>query len=174
MGALMRKSLSGNWKTNVGDVEIKEVTVQERYKKWIDEASSLFGGLELCSLEAIVDGAGQEYIIEINDCAMGLMGDGQDEDRKLIAEVVIKEMEAKCKVPVEKPAAPLSDVANDSRPDSVQSTISSDKRKMSVTENGAKEEKEEKKEPKKKERSTEKKKKKKKGPKKKKKKKKKS
>ena len=36
---------------------------------------------------------GQEYIIEINDCAMGLMGDGQDEDRKLIAEVVIKEME---------------------------------------------------------------------------------
>lgn len=36
---------------------------------------------------------GQEYIIEINDCAMGLMGDGQDEDRKIIAEVVIKEME---------------------------------------------------------------------------------
>jgi len=122
--ALMRKSLSGNWKTNVGDVEIKEVTVQDKYKKWIDEASSMFGGLELCSLEAIVDGAGQEYIIEINDCAMGLMGDGQDEDRKLIAEVVIKEMEAKCKVPVEKPAAPLSDVANDSRPDSVQSTVS--------------------------------------------------
>ena len=86
---------------------------------------------------------------------MGLMGDGQDEDRKLIAEVVIKEMEvcknfsgnfvktmffqAKCKVPVmEKPPAPLSDVANDSRPDSVQSTVSSDKRKMSVSENGAK------------------------------------
>ena len=36
---------------------------------------------------------GQEYVIEINDCAMGLMGDGQDEDRKLIAELVIKEME---------------------------------------------------------------------------------
>ena len=53
-----RKSLSGNWKTNVGDVEIKEVTIQEKYKKWIDEASSMFGGLELCSLEAIVDGAG--------------------------------------------------------------------------------------------------------------------
>ena len=37
--------------------------------------------------------SGQEYVIEINDCAMGLMGDGQDEDRKLIAELVIKEME---------------------------------------------------------------------------------
>ena len=50
--------MSGNWKTNVGDVEIKEVTVQERYKKWIDEASAMFGGLRLCSLEAIVDNSG--------------------------------------------------------------------------------------------------------------------
>lgn len=50
--------MSGSWKTNVGDVEIQEVTVQDKYKKWIDEASSIFGGLELCSLEAIVDGAG--------------------------------------------------------------------------------------------------------------------
>ena len=50
--------MSGSWKTNIGDVEIQEVTVQDKYKKWIDEASSIFGGLELCSLEAIVDGAG--------------------------------------------------------------------------------------------------------------------
>ena len=54
-----RKSLSGSWKTNVGDVEIKEVSVQDRYKKWIDEAASIFGGLELCSIEAIVDTAGK-------------------------------------------------------------------------------------------------------------------
>ena len=146
-----RKSLSGSWKTNVGDVEIKEVSVQDRYKSWIDEAASIFGGLELCSIEAIVDTAGkhqchsilievsiilcsgQEYIIEINDCAMGLMGEGQDEDRRLIAEIVIKEMEAKCKVPeekeaekeVEKEATPASsEVASSSRPESVQSNIS--------------------------------------------------
>ena len=142
-----RKSLSGSWKTNVGDVEIKEVTVQDRYKTWIDEAASIFGGLELCSIEAIVDTAGkhqchsilievsiilctgQEYIIEINDCAMGLMGEGQDEDRRLIAEIVIKEMEVKCKVPeekeAEKEATPASsEVAGGSRPESVQSNIS--------------------------------------------------
>merc|ERR1719259_618785 len=124
--ALMRKSLSGNWKTNVGDVEIKEVTVQERYKKWIDEASAMFGGLRLCSLEAIVDNSGQEYIIEINDCAMGLMGDGQDEDRKLIAEIVVKDMEEKCKIPEEKPTPAPSETANESRPQSVQSNISAE------------------------------------------------
>merc|ERR1712079_407951 len=110
------------------------------HKKWIDEVSSMFGGLELCSLEAIVDGAGQEYVIEINDCAMGLMGDGQDEDRKLIAELVIKEMEAKCKVPVAEKTAekaatqPVSEVAS-SRPDSPQSDVSAvDRKKMEVEE----------------------------------------
>ena len=72
---------------------IEEVPVQDKYKKWIDEASALFGGLELCSLEAIVDASGKEYIIEVNDCAMGLLGDGQDEDRRLIADLVINKME---------------------------------------------------------------------------------
>ena len=56
--AMMRRSLSGNWKSNVGDVEVKEVPVSDKYKKWIDEAASMFGGLELCSLEAIVDKEG--------------------------------------------------------------------------------------------------------------------
>ena len=59
--------MSGSWKTNVGDVEIQEVTVQDKYKKWIDEASSIFGGLELCSLEAIVDGAG--VYLERDNCS---------------------------------------------------------------------------------------------------------
>jgi len=98
--ALMRKSLSEGWKTNVGESEIQEVAVQDKYKVWIDEVSSLFGGLSLCSLEAVVDVAGKEYIIEVNDCAMGLLGEGQDEDRRLIADLVINEMETHCKPPV--------------------------------------------------------------------------
>ena len=53
----------------------------------------MFGGLELCSLEAIVDAGGREFIIQVNDCAMGLLGEGQDEDRRLIAEIVINKME---------------------------------------------------------------------------------
>merc|ERR1712066_592170 len=65
---------------------------------------------------------GKEYIIEVNDCAMGLLGDGQDEDTRLIAEIVINSMEEKCKVPAapEKPAIPPSE-ATSSRPESSQS-----------------------------------------------------
>jgi len=108
--ALMRKSLSEGWKTNVGESEIQEVTVQDKYKVWIDEVSSLFGGLSLCSLEAVVDVAGKEYIIEVNDCAMGLLGEGQDEDRRLIADLVISQMETHCKPPIAvvAPAEPAS------------------------------------------------------------------
>ena len=61
---------------------------------------------------------------------MGLMGEGQDEDRRLIAEIVIKEMEARCKVPEEKEPekevtpAPASSEVTSSRPESVQSNMS--------------------------------------------------
>ena len=36
---------------------------------------------------------GKEYIIEVNDCATTLMGESQEDDRKNIAELVLKEME---------------------------------------------------------------------------------
>ena len=32
-----RKSLGGNWKTNVGQSILEEVEVQERYKLWVDQ-----------------------------------------------------------------------------------------------------------------------------------------
>ena len=57
------------------------------------QISQLFGGLSICSLEAVVARDGKEYIIEVNDCATTLMGESQEEDRKNITELVIKEME---------------------------------------------------------------------------------
>ena len=53
----------------------------------------MFGGLALCSLEAVVAKDGKEYIIEVNDCAMGLLGDRQEDDKMMIAEMVLREME---------------------------------------------------------------------------------
>ena len=55
----------------------------------------MFGGLALCSLEAVVAKDGKEYIIEVNDCAMGLLGERQEDDKMMIAEMVLKEMEVK-------------------------------------------------------------------------------
>ena len=57
----------------------------------------MFGGLALDSVEAMVDKDDKEYIIEVNDSALGLMGDNnsQEEDKKMIAEMVLREMEAR-------------------------------------------------------------------------------
>ena len=57
----------------------------------------MFGGLALYSVEAVVDKDDKEYIIEVNDSALGLMGDNnsQEEDKKMIAEMVLREMEAR-------------------------------------------------------------------------------
>ena len=93
--------MTGNWKTNVGQSILEEVPVQERHKNWIDAVSSMFGGLAICSLEALVARDGREFIIEVNDCAMGLLGESQEEDRKHIAEVVMEEMEGWCCPPQE-------------------------------------------------------------------------
>ena len=80
---------------------MEEVPVQERHKNWIDAVSSMFGGLAICSLEALVAKDGREFIIEVNDCAMGLLGESQEEDRRHIAEVVLEEMEGWCCPPQE-------------------------------------------------------------------------
>ena len=70
----------------------------DRYKAWIDGLSEIFGGLDICSLEALVSKEGKEYIIEVNDSATTLMGESQEEDRKNIAEIVLKHMEVRKKL----------------------------------------------------------------------------
>ena len=53
----------------------------------------MYGGLDICSLEAVVGKDDKEYIIEVNDCATTLLGESQEDDRKHIAELVLTTME---------------------------------------------------------------------------------
>ncbi len=68
------------------------------FTRRIDEISQMFGGLDVCSLEAVVNKDGKEFIIEVNDSATTLMGESQEEDRRQIAELVIKRMEVRIRV----------------------------------------------------------------------------
>lgn len=92
-----RRSLSGSWKTNIGSSIVESSPVSDRHKSWIDEVSELFGGLDICALEIVVGKDGREYIIELNDSALTLMGDTQDEDKRLIADIVVQRMQVKCR-----------------------------------------------------------------------------
>lgn len=50
-------------------------------------------GLDICALEMVVGKDGREYIIEVNDSALTLMGDSQEEDRRHIADLVVQKMQ---------------------------------------------------------------------------------
>ncbi|CAG9560508.1 unnamed protein product [Danaus chrysippus] len=103
--AFMRKSISGNWKTNQGSAMLEAIGMNDRYKMWIDEVSEIFGGLEVCALELVVGKDGREHIIELNDSATSFMGDSQEEDRRHLAELVFQRMQAVCRPGITKTAS---------------------------------------------------------------------
>ena len=62
------------------------------------------------TLEAIKSCA--QVIIEVNDCALGLMGESQEEDRRMIADLVLNEMESRCGLMPQELMVSLSNLLN--------------------------------------------------------------
>ena len=90
---------------------LEQLPMTEKYRSWIDAVSDQFGGLDLCALEILVAKDGREFIIELNDCALPLLGDTQEEDRRLIAELVIHRMNAS--LPIHNSICYTSNISND-------------------------------------------------------------
>jgi glutathione synthase/RimK-type ligase-like ATP-grasp enzyme len=88
--AFKRIGMSGNWKTNTGSSILDEIPVLPKYQFWIDQVSQLFGGLDICTVDAIHDiDADQDIIMEVNGCSSGL---SPDPDTMLVDIGHIKEL----------------------------------------------------------------------------------
>merc|ERR1712146_810897 len=91
--AFRRSALSGEWKTNTGTSHLEHVAVEDRWKVWADKAADMFGGLDILTVDAIVEeGTGKEYIMEVNGTSSGLAPDFAEEDNGHIRDLVLERM----------------------------------------------------------------------------------
>ena len=88
--------MSGNWKTNTGCSIVEELPLtaeNQRYKRWADEASQLFGGLDICTVDVLVEAeSGKEWILEVNGTSSGLSPEQAVEDNEIIRELTLERM----------------------------------------------------------------------------------
>lgn len=91
--AFKKVGLSGHWKTNTGTCDLVEIPVTEQFEFWLDQASSLFGGMELCTLDVLHDKLQDKYfILELNGGSSGLSPYHAVADNKIIGQMVIDKL----------------------------------------------------------------------------------
>lgn len=93
-----RTAMSGNWKTNTGSSIIEQLELtddNQRYKRWADAAAQMFGGLDICTVDVIVEEeSGQEWILEVNGTSSGLCPEQADNDNENIRDLTLEKMNA--------------------------------------------------------------------------------
>eukprot|EP00028_Trichosphaerium_sp_Am-I-7-wt_P012584 CAMPEP_0168516292 /NCGR_PEP_ID=MMETSP0405-20121227/5319_1 /TAXON_ID=498012 /ORGANISM="Trichosphaerium sp, Strain Am-I-7 wt" /LENGTH=161 /DNA_ID=CAMNT_0008535983 /DNA_START=383 /DNA_END=865 /DNA_ORIENTATION=- len=86
------KRVSSNWKGSGMQQKDEDIKVEDRYKLWVDKASKAIG-MDICALDGVHDKkSGKEFILELNDSAIGLVKRHAKEDIQNIKNLVLERM----------------------------------------------------------------------------------
>jgi len=61
---------------------------------WAEECSKLFGGMDIFAIDALHGTDGKDYIIELNDCAIGILTEVWEEDSMTMVQMALDKMNA--------------------------------------------------------------------------------
>ncbi|KAL9644488.1 hypothetical protein ABK040_009353 [Willaertia magna] len=87
-----KKEMSGSgWKSHFGGSSLVEMELKDEHKLWVDECAKQFD-LDLCAVDALCDKNGKEYIIELNDSAIGFTTGFWVEDTRNVVELAIEKI----------------------------------------------------------------------------------
>jgi len=90
---VMKKIFTGSgWKSQFGGASLVEIELTPQYKLWADECAKAFGGLDLLALDVLHGTDGKDYIIELNDTAIGFLANRWEEDTLAIRELALERL----------------------------------------------------------------------------------
>lgn len=72
---------------------LEQVPISDQHRRWLDEIAGLFDGLDLLTIEIVQTKDDQQFIYEVTGSQMSLMGETQEEDRRLIADLVVTKVQ---------------------------------------------------------------------------------
>ncbi|KAF8561085.1 hypothetical protein P879_07180, partial [Paragonimus westermani] len=108
------------------DLHVQKIGQQYRafvFKQWVDEVSRMFGGLDICSVEALQSKTGEYFIYEVNGSDITLFGESQEEARREITELVLQRMQTVCAQNAMTKTSSLQAISRTAEPERPQSAI---------------------------------------------------
>jgi len=88
-----KKTFTGSgWKSQFGGAGLSEIPMTDEYKLWVDECAKVLGGLDILAVDALHGKDGKNYIIELNDTAIGLTTGFWESDSTEIVKLVVEKL----------------------------------------------------------------------------------
>jgi hypothetical protein len=88
-----KKVFTGSgWKSQFGGADLQIVPLTDELKRWADLAALSYGGSDMVAVDAVVDGDGNKFIIEINGTAIGIQAQYWEEDSQHVVALALRRM----------------------------------------------------------------------------------